>query len=236
VAMILVTPPELSVRALDMAPDLVVRDDGTHPVPAKPTSALGGRLWLCGPVAAPVSATFVEEDSALQAFVEAESGVSVYYLVHLAITAVWEPNQPRFERLSVALRLVSPNSVAVVWSMAPTRVTDPSQLETSFRLGPQVKLFGFEADVGSVNRGRTSSKSQIFLEALGELCSELAWEFHRTRDMEIRGSHRLALVVRAPAGVETRLEGSVSATVVSGSRPWREHADMSELLTLSARL
>lgn len=227
--------PELAFRTLELTPDPVVRDNGGQPHDV-PATALGGRLRLGGPLAVPVSAAYVDGDRDLRAFVESESGVSDFHLVHIAITSVFESEQLRLERLRIELKLSAPGFDPVAWSMAPRQVTGASQLTTSFALGPQLKLFGMQADIGSVQHSRTLAGQKVFLQALNELRPDPEWRFQRTPGMEISGTHRLALVVRAPAGVKTQVAGSVHATVLRGKRYWWERTSLSDLLELSMEL
>jgi hypothetical protein len=246
--MIEILPMELPTRPLVMQPLSVVRDGTADPSPEPdPATALSGRLRLGGPVSVPISAAFAADDPALRAFIEHEAKTYSYHLVHVALTAVSEPGQDRFERLGIVLNLTSvlnpaaaegtegavPEAKPIAWSMAPMRVTDTSQLTTTLHLGPQLKLFGVEAELGSVERSRTSSDAQVYLEALNELREDPGWELHRTRSMAIRGSHRLALVLRLPADASTRMDATVYATLARGARPWRERAELKDVLPLS---
>jgi hypothetical protein len=226
-----------------MVPETVTWETGeqghsAEQPPEPPSTALDGRIRLGEPISVPVSTEFTKDDAALRTFVEQEAARYAYHLVHLAITAVSESGQAQFESLSVALRLsaTQPAPAPVAWSMTPLRVTDVAQLTTTFHLGPQLKLFNVEAELGAVDHEVARPSTQIYLEALNELRNDPTWALRRTRDMKIRGTHRLALVVRAPVGVESRIDGSVHATVVRGARLWRERTEMPDLLSLSAVL
>jgi hypothetical protein len=226
-----ISPPELGDRALTMIPEAVHRQDGEPPAPDA-TTALDGRLRLGGPVSALVSKAYVANDVELRTFVEREAARYRYHLVHLAITATLEPGQTRIERVLVQLRLSAPAADApIAWSMTPIRVDNAAQLSTTWRIGPQLKLFD-----ASVERTESRPATGRYLEAQNELRSDPAWEVHRTRGREITGVHRLALVVRAPVGAAARVDGAVHATIAHGRRPWRESADLPGLLELSAEI
>lgn len=229
--------PELDEQPLDLVPESTTRTFSQQPC-AGPSTALAGRLRLGGPVAIPISAAYAANDAELRAFVAREAGRYRYHLVHLALTAASERGDPRLERVTVQLALSAADGAAepIAWSMTPARVTDVSQLSLTWRLGPQVKLVGVEAGLGSVERTSSRAGTQFYLEALNELRADPVWELRRTRGLEIRGGHRLGLVVRTAAGAGTRIDGAVHATVALGGRPLRGRARLPDVLSLSASM
>ncbi|WP_370365222.1 hypothetical protein [Catenulispora sp. GP43] len=215
---------------MTMVPEIVIRDTGQDP-PAVAT-ALNGRLRLGGPVSAPVSASYVADDAELKLFVEEKSAQYRYDLVHLALTVTTGPGQDRFETVVIRLRLSADGTQApIAWSMRPERVTGEAKLSTTWRLGPQLKLFA-----AGVEHTETKTDGACYLEAQNDLRPDPEWTLHRIRGREISGVHRLTLIVCSPVGTETTLSGAIDATVVRGKRPWREHASLPNLLTLSAVL
>ncbi|MGH3937573.1 MAG: hypothetical protein ACRDTG_02910 [Pseudonocardiaceae bacterium] len=149
-----------------------------------------------------------------------------------------EPVTPRLEKAEVRLTLTSVGGAVapIAWSMTPMRITHSSELTTTVQLGPQLALFGVEASLGSVERGRTEQRQEVYLEGLNALRSDPAWELRRTSTMELRGSHRLAMVVRTERGATTTIGGCVHAAVRGGSFLRREHSDLPRPLTVSAQL
>lgn len=240
--------PELPERTLALVPERVARGDGDE-AGAWPTTALEGRIRLGGPVSTLVSAAYAETDPALKAFVEQEARKFSYYVVLLTITVVSEPKQPRLEQLALRLDLGAAPSTGsaaeaatvaapglICWSMAPLLVTDPTELTTSWQLSPSVKLLNAQVSLGSLSSGTARQRAEVYLEGLNELRNDPCWVLRRTRGMDIRGNHRLMLVVRVPKHTIAYVDGTVRATVAYGSRPWHERVELPGLLSLSARL
>ncbi|MFI0980893.1 hypothetical protein ACH4SP_28280 [Streptomyces sp. NPDC021093] len=191
--------------------------DNASPVPPPP---LGSRILLGGPVSVPVDAKVVAHDVELQAFVEGEAARAVYHLLHLSITCEQEDDAPELHRVDVDLTLSVEEAAAVAfqpvaWSMTPRRLTADVESTTSAQLGPQMAFVG---------HSRTTRQSTVLLEALRELRSDPGWEIRRTRATKIGGTYRLAMVVRAPRGVTSRVTVAVGAVVRKGKmlRRYRE--------------
>jgi hypothetical protein len=183
---------------------------------------LEGRVTLGGPFTVPVTPDYVADDPSLRMFVEQEAAHSVYHVVHLSLTFAGEPGAPRLARAAIELGLSSTSTAAepVAWSMTPLRVTETAQVERSFTLGPTLKLHEAEASLGGIGQTVTGSRTDVFLQALRELRPDPAWEFTRTRDMHLYGSHRLTMVVRAPRDGATSLSGTVRAATKGGLLRW----------------
>ncbi|MCX5376138.1 hypothetical protein [Streptomyces sp. NBC_00091] len=95
--------------------------------------------------------------------------------------------------------------------MSPYRVSDVSQVQKSWRLGPQLSLLGTDASIGEIGRTTSQAEHQLFLQALRPLRSDPAWEFRRTRTNELEGSHLLRLVVRTAYGTATGISCAITA-------------------------
>lgn len=200
--------------------------------------ALDGRITLGGPIAASVTPAYVAGDADLRLYVEQEAAHSIYHLVHLSLSFEAELDTPALETTALELSLSSTAAAhePVAWSMMPTRITDPTQLSTTVRLGPQLKLFGIDATAGSWERGRVERDKDVFLEALHELRADPAWHLYRTQTMPLRGSHRFIMVLRAPRGATTRVNITVRASVSAGR--WFRHyqTQLQNPLVLSAAI
>lgn len=195
---------------------------------------LTGMLRIGGPVAVPIDSSHVASDPDLATFIAREEGQWVYQLVHLAVGFEHSRQLPHLESATVQFQLSSEDSAPpTAWSMAPLRAMDTEEVTTSVRLSPQLKLLGAEASVGTAERSFTRDRGRVFLEALGELQSNPKWEFRRTRERELRGSYRLALVLRSVAGAASSIAVVVSADVTGGSILRRYHAAIRPLTVVT---
>jgi hypothetical protein len=197
--------PALQEHGLTL--DLVASFRGLHEAPRTPS--LTGRIALGGPFAVPVTPEYVAGDADLRAFVEQESAHSTFHLVHMSVSFAAEPSAPQLETTTLYLRLGCAAGLRepVAWSMTPLRAADATQVERRVKLGPQLKLIDAEFEQ-TVSRQR----DEIFLQAQRELRSDPAWEFRRTKNSPLYGSHRLIMVVRAAKGQPTSISAAVSAT------------------------
>ncbi len=196
-----------------------------------------GQVFLGGPVSVPVTPDYVAEDPDLRAFVEREAEHSVYHLVHLSVSFRSGPGLPRLHTSSVELRLSSPSKVRapVAWSMSPLRVSDVSQTERTFSLGPELKFQDVEMTVGGYEASTSRTRAVPFLLGVRELREDPGWEFTRTRTMSLDGSHRLVLVVRSDRNAPTGVTGTVRAST-RGNLLRRYKSALPEPLTLNAVL
>ncbi|NKZ01648.1 hypothetical protein [Nocardiopsis alborubida] len=196
-----------------------------------------GRVFLGGPISVPVTPDYVAEAPDLRAFVEREAEHSAYHLVHLSVSFRSAPGLPRLYTSSVELRLSSPSKVRapVAWSMSPLRVSDVSQTERTFSLGPELKFQDVEMTVGGYEASTSRTRAVPFLLGVRELREDPGWEFTRTRTMSLDGSHRLVLVVRsdrtAPTGVTVTVRASTRGNLLR-----RYKSALPKPLTLTAVL
>ncbi len=202
--------PELEMRPVPMALDtIVVRGDS----PAGAPDDLGERIRIGGPFAVPIRPEDVDGD--LRIFVTAEAGRHSYYLTHLALTLITEPGDPEFESATASLLLSAAGGSAetVAWSMLPQRVTEDEQVTTKFSFGPELSLEPVTASLGSMERSRTRTSTKLAVEARGLMRSDPSWFLTDTERNRISGTHRLALVVRSPAGAAPQAVVGVTAVV-----------------------
>lgn len=178
-----------------------------------PVGYLADRIRLGGPICVPITPRYVEQDAELRAFVEQEAGRFAYHLVHLAVTCVNRPDDPPIDEATVALMLSSSRGAApTAWSMAPQRVTGPSEVSDSWRLEPTLKLGEVEGSLGSIGRSVTRAGQDNHVLALNELRSDPLWQLRRTDAIALDGQLRLILVVRSPWGVVSTVAGTVTGT------------------------
>jgi hypothetical protein len=229
--MIELSLPTLPERELTLESDDPSRDGSDSGAPGLPP--LEGRVTLGGPLALPLTPDQITDDPVLRAYVEQEAAHSVYHLVHLSLSFAGQPGAPRLTSAKIELKLssTSTGTEPIAWSMTPLRVTDTTQMERGFTLGPSLKLSEMEASVGEIKQTVTGSRTEVFLQALRELQPDPAWEFTRTRDMDLYGSYRLIMVVRAPLDGATSLSSTVRAATRTGLlRKYRR--ELPEPLTL----
>jgi hypothetical protein len=225
-----ISPPRLDDRLVTLQPQPTTRG---APAPAGPP--LSGRISVGGPIAVAVTGDYVAGSPDLAAFVRQEEATSTYHLVHLAISFDAAEEEPTLSTASVGLRLSSPAEAAtpIAWSMLPSRVTDPTEVVTSFTLGPQLKLLGADLSPGSMSRSSTRRDTEVFLEALRELRSDPGWHLQRTSNLDLRGSHRLVMVVRADRAAPVRVDVAVRATATQGGLFRRYRAEVEGTVTAS---
>jgi hypothetical protein len=204
---------ELEIPELEQV-DAVLRPGGDITRGGATPVEVDGRLSLGEPVALAMTPEFASGDEVLRAFVEAEADVSRYWLVHLACTFVAGGNEPLYKAW-LAVELASADRAAssapIAWSMTPMRLARPSQSSRTLKLGTDAKFAQ-----ASVEAGRTTETSLVYLEALHLRESTPTWEFSRTSADEIHGTMLMALVVRAPASVA--VDANVQLTAVVRSR------------------
>lgn len=230
--MIDVVLPELPERPLDLTPDDVAVRDLEPPdsagVEPPDQVQMTGRVSLGGPLAVAVTEEYVSGDPELAAFVAAEAAHTVYYMVHAAVTLRAGPDEPPFDSASVRVRLAADGAAArpTVWSMRPQRIAHAAQVTTSWRLGPELSLFEVGGTLGGVDRTRTETREEVFLEGLGELGSDPEWLLHRTSTSPLRGSYRLVMVVRVPRGATAEAAVTVRARVRARRLLWYRNRDL----------
>lgn len=207
--MIAVALPALVEHQLTLDSDEPTR--GAHHTDGVPP--LAGRVAVGGPYAVPVTPDFVADDPGLRAFVEREMAQNAYHLVHLSLSFAAGPASPALDRAAIEFRLSAAMAVCqpVAWSMTPLQITDSVNVERTFRLGPELKLHEFELSLGSVERTVSGPQAEIFLQAQRELRADPAWEFQRTRTMQLYGSYRLVMVIRAGKDDAVSISGTVRA-------------------------
>ncbi len=189
---------EIAVPALDLAPvDLEPRevrgDDGPAEVPG--AVLLGGPYWTDLPVdyqaGDPETAAFLDDPG------------SRWLLGVMALSLHLDGGSERFERAWLTLSLARPDGQspeAVAWSMKPDRVADEVKRSTKVSMGPKLTIMDVGIDA-SVERGVERVMKEVAVDALNEKTSTPRWVLNRTGATDLAGCTRLALVVRAPAGV-----------------------------------
>ena len=192
----------------------------SHRSAGQPTSApegLDGRVRLGGPAFVPIrpSSDFAATSPDLRAFIEQEARQRAYFLVHISLTFEQAPDEPPLESAALDVTLSSPEALRrpIAWSMVPLRITDPSEVTTSFTIHPHLKLGGTEISGFEAAWSGVRQQSDVFLQAFRELRADPGWRLRRTPTMPLFGSYRFAMVVRAEKGQVAELELDITAAV-----------------------
>ena len=212
--------PELSLKSVDLAPS----DPQFRRASTAPRELLSDRLHFGGPVAVPIGTNDVDVDTDLVAFIRGEAATARYVLVHSALTFHSDPGDPEFESAEVLMDLSDETGTleVIAWSLLPQSAAMPFETSRGFALGPSLKLSGVDLTVGSVDGTTTRHGHDVFLRAIDELTSHAGWKFQRTPTVELDGSYRLVMIVRASALGKAQLSVTLAATVrASGLRPRR---------------
>src|ERR1700722_8906867 len=126
--------PQLTERSIR----LTSTGDRSADKSAAPTEALDGRVRLGGPEFVPVraSSSFAASSPDLLSFIEQEAVQRAYFLVHMALTFEEVPGEPPLESAALDITLSSAEATGrpIAWSMAPLRITDPSEVTSSFTI------------------------------------------------------------------------------------------------------
>lgn len=178
---------------------------------------LRGRIALQTPICVELDAEHVKDDEELARLVELEAAERAFYLVHFACTFQATLGEP-FHQADLAVTLLGggepSNSPPIAFSMSPRRLSFPIESTRKVSLGFKLTSLGAGIELGpAVEVGEKATGEEPYLEALNELSSTPGWSFFRTRGAEIRGSHRLNMVVRAPRGCPARGIVQLSATI-----------------------
>ena len=96
----------------------------------------------------------------------------------------------------------------IVWSLTPQRSERFVAQTRTVKVGAKLWL-----GEGNVEVQSSGSHGEIFLDTYGLQEPSCTWEFTRTSSDEIRGTHRLALVTRAPADAPVNGTVELTATV-----------------------
>lgn len=237
--MIELNDPQLVERDLVLTPVGVLRDT-TSSVPAEgiETEPLAGRVRVGGPHAVRLTPEELAADPELARYAKDQAALYDHYLVRLAVTFATGPREPRLEFAHVGITLSSTGWAPqpVVHSMDPLRLTDEVRSQRSWRLGPQLALFGAEASLGELGGGKDFTTQQPLVQAMDLGSAKPAWEFRRTMSNELSGSYPLALVVRCGTGVVTELSCTVTAGVKPGGLMRRYRRELPDPLRLEAVL
>ena len=157
----------------------------------------------------------VQDDHELQQFIEQQSSEFQFYLVLLACSFSPSDDEP-FVRAWIEVQLSRADKTdgthPIAWSMKPKRTTTPIDFSNKLEVGGSLKFP--LADVSTKGEeNKTWSREYIFIDALNELHDHPIWQFSKTPLQELRGSHRLAMIVRSPIESGTTASVGLSATV-----------------------
>ncbi|MES4902687.1 MULTISPECIES: hypothetical protein [unclassified Streptomyces] len=229
--------PELPERELALVSEEFSGPSGHVPRRPAAAAALAGRVTLGGPLAVPVTTELVGRVPELKAYVESEANKAdeqraVYHLVHLSVSCAQETASSQLHTVNLDLTLSADPAgnrratfQPVAWSMTPLQLSGEVRATGPAHLGPRL---------GFVRQDRAALGARVCLEARRELRSDPGWEIRRTPTASIRGTYRLAMVVRAPRATVSRAAVEVGATVREGHVLRRFRAELPEPLLLAA--
>lgn len=182
------------------------------------TEAAYDRVALGVPTVKPLTQDQLDEDA--QHFLASRAS-SRFVLLTLTASFSFDQSRP-FETAWVDVRVgtadSAPGTAPVAWSMRPVNEADPNDVVRTVTVDASLKLSfpGVPLEAGpSASRAQqeTFQRPWIKIEALGEGTSSPRWVFYRTDASDIRGMHRLCLVLDIPSDVTARAEVSVGATL-----------------------
>lgn len=182
-----------------------------------PNRALDGdlesRILLGGPICRPLEQILPAGDPALVAATAEQDSVA-YTMTDLAVTFEGAEEE-RIEKVWVQIKLTATQASQppIVWSMTPDKVSSPVEMFGSADIKADLKVF-----TAGVSTSRKTIGEATFLEALNLLRPDPVWEFSRSAAHEIKGAHRLVLVVRSPARIA--VEGRLSITASIRRKHW----------------
>lgn len=212
--------PDLPKRELTLESIDPVRGEA-HPVGEAPPP-LAGRIFLGGPYARQVTSDFVADDPGLSAYVDSESSHHAYHIVYMNLSFAARPVTPRLASATLSMKLSAtvrtPEPIAL--SMSPRRMSDTTEVQRVFRLGPQLTLADVDASLGEIGKTTSRKEDEVFLQAMRLLRSDPAWEFRRTRTRDIEGSYDLVMIVRAARNAATGITCTVTASTKAHLRRW----------------
>ncbi|MDX3228756.1 hypothetical protein [Streptomyces sp. ME19-01-6] len=229
--------PELPERELALVSEEFTGPSG-H-VPRRPAAAttLAGRVALGGPLSVPVTTELVGRVPELKAYVESEANKAnetdsaAYHLVYFSVSCPQETANPQLHTVNLDLTLSADPAgnrravfQPVAWSMTPLQLSGEARGAGPAHLGPRL---------GFVGQDRATRGARVCLEARRELRSDPGWEIRRTPTASIKGTYRLAMVVRAPRATVSRAVVEVGATVREGHALRRFRAELPEPLLLA---
>ena len=159
---------------------------------------LGERISIGGPEVAPVTAERAAGDDEVLQTLAQHAGNFQFQMVVLGCT--FEPyDNERFDRAWVQIRLSADGAKpAIAWSMFPARSTRAYTLSRQIEVGATLQFAAAKVSGGEEREGE-----EAFVEARNLLRSDPTWRFTRIEGQEIRDEHRLVLMVKAPADVQT---------------------------------
>jgi hypothetical protein len=146
---------------------------------------------------------------------------SRFYL--LALTVSFKPDEQNplesaWVDVTLSARTPADAPQPVAWSMKPLTESDPVSRSRKISLDGSLKLksdvLPIEAGPGvMLELGRSYEQRAFSVEALREGSSRPRWNFYSTEVSEIRGVHRLSLIIETGAGSSNEAEVGVGATV-----------------------
>ena len=177
-----------------------------------------GRLALGLPVLTPLTLETIDEEA--RAFLRSRSN-SRFTMLTLTTSFASDEDNP-FESAWVDVKISCPRSLGpaapVAWSMRPRSEADVSTVVRKVSIDASLKLSmpGIPVEAGphaGREKNETFNRQIIKVEALREGTSDPRWEFFPTETTEIRGVHRLCMIIDIPVTETGLAEVSLGATI-----------------------
>jgi hypothetical protein len=176
------------------------------------------RLALGRPVVTPLTLDSIDEDA--RAFLLSRTG-SRFTMLTLTASFALDDSKP-FESAWVDVSIGPSDDQSmeapIAWSMRPMSEADVSTVVRNVTVDASLKLSfpGVPGEAGpSASRGSEEKfeRPLIKVEALNEGTSSPRWVFYRTNASEIRGIHRMCMVIDIPGAQAALAKVSIGATI-----------------------
>ncbi len=151
-----------------------------------------------GPVIISLSADMdgLKDDPDLVSYVKQSAATFRFFIVQLACTFVAERGES-FEEVWVKFTFKCDDgkneSPPVAWSMKPDKQFAESEVTKTAKFGSELKLLNSGVEVGAKR-----TYQLVYLEPRNELRSDPVWYLKSLEGVNIDGSYRFRMVVRAP--------------------------------------
>lgn len=173
------------------------------------------RMSLGRPVCVALNAAAVDEEA--RAFLRANPG-STFHLLALTASFVADTENPLVSAwVDVTLCTNEPADAAepVAWSMTPLSEADSLSISRKISFNGSLKFTIASMEIGpdlGSEQVTSYTRPEVSIEALHEGTNRPRWAFYATSVSQIRGIHRLFLIVEKPAIATAAATVSVGAT------------------------
>jgi len=134
---------------------------------------------------------------------------------HVLLAVSFRPEEGKyFDKVWVQVELKTDDSKkeAIAWSMHPNK--EATRIDITQKVGVNGKAcLKWLSSETKTEKESKLTEQEYYLVAYNEMCSNPVWEFIKTKQVPILGSHRLHLVIRKETGINVFVSVSVIATV-----------------------